>query len=227
MRITRRHFNSFQLKLIAACAMLIDHTAHVFFPTAFYMRCIGRLAFPLFAFMVAEGYAHTRNVEKYMVRMLIFAVIAQAPYMLIVGNFDFIHFNVIFTLLSGLIAVYAIDKGRLATRLIVPIILAILAELGGFDHGAFGVFMVISFYYTRNSAFLRNISSSSLIFLFAASYMLRNGFLSFGWLIMLFYFASVPLINLYNGKKGISNPFTKWFFYVFYPLHLIVLAILK
>ena len=147
--------------------------------------------------------------------------------MFVVGNFDFIHFNVIFTLLFGLIAVYAIDKGRLAVRLIAPVILAILAELGGFDHGAFGVFMVISFYYTRNSVFLRNISASSLILLFTASFMLRYGFSSFGWLIVLFYFTSVPLINLYNGRKGISNPFTKWFFYVFYPLHLIILAILK
>lgn len=227
MRITRSYFDSIQLKMIAACAMLIDHTAHVFFPAAIYMRCIGRLAFPIFAFMVAMGYFYTKDIKKYMLRMFIFAIIAQIPYVYMVGSFDPIPFNVIFTLLFGLVSIYAIETGKPIIGITVTLMLAILAESGGFDHGAFGVFMVLAFYYTRNSRSLRNISAVTLILLFTLSYIAQLGILSFTWIIILFYLIPIPLIDLYNGKKGISNPFTKWFFYIFYPLHITVLVIIK
>lgn len=227
MRISRKYFDSFQLKMIAACAMLIDHTAHVFFPAAIYMRCIGRLAFPIFAFMVAMGYSYTKDIKKYMLRMLIFAIIAQIPYVYMVGSFDPIPFNVIFTLLFGLVSIYAIETGKPIIGITVTLLLAILAESGGFDHGAFGVFMVLAFYYTRSSRYLRNASAVALILLFTTSYMIKLGILSFTWIIILFYLFPIPLIDLYNGKKGISNTFTKWFFYIFYPLHIILIVIVN
>lgn len=226
MDIARRYFDSFQIKLIAACAMLIDHTAHMFFPTAIYMRCLGRIAFPIFAFMVAEGYLRTRSVEKYMIRMLIFAVIAQAPYSIMLKSVGVFQINVIFTLLLGLASIYAIEKGNSFIGLAAPIIFAIIAELAHFDHGAFGVLMVTAFFYTKNSKFSRNTAASLLILLFSASYMLRYGINNYVWIIIAFYFLPLPIINLYNRKKGIANAFSRWFFYVFYPLHIIVLLII-
>ncbi len=207
--------------------MLIDHTAHMFFPTDIYLRCIGRLAFPIFAFMVAIGYSKTRNVKKYIVRMLIFALIAQIPYVYMIGDFKNIPFNVIFTLLFGLISIYAIDKGKPLYAITIPIVLALLAEFGGFDHSAFGVFMVIALYYTKDSKILRNITSSILILLFTSTYLFTMGLNSFVWIIILFYLFAIPVINLYNGEKGISNTYTRWFFYVFYPGHILILVLLK
>lgn len=227
MRITRKYFDSFQLKLIAACAMLIDHTAHIFFPYDIYLRCIGRLAFPIFAFMVAIGYSKTRNVKKYIVRMFIFALIAQIPYVYLIGDFKNIPFNVIFTLLFGLISIYVIDKGNPLFAVTIPIALALLAEFGGFDHSAFGVFMVIALYYTKDSKLLRNLSATILILLFTSTYLFTMGLNSFVWIIILFYLFAIPVINLYNEKKGISNTFTRWFFYVFYPGHILILVLLK
>lgn len=213
--------------MIAACAMLIDHTAHVFFPAAIYMRCIGRLAFPIFAFMVAMGYFYSKDVKKYMLRMLIFAIISQVPYAFMVGSFDPLPFNVIFTLLFGLVSIYAIENGKPIVGITVTLLLAILAESGGFDHGAFGVFMVLAFYYTRYSRLLRNLSAIVLILLFTSYYLLTLGLNNFVWIIILFYLFAIPAINLFNEKKGISNSFTKWFFYVFYPLHASLIVLLK
>lgn len=227
MRITRNFFDSFQLKLIAACAMLIDHTAHMFFPSEIYLRCIGRLAFPIFAFMVAIGYSKTRNVKKYILRMFIFALIAQVPYTFMLGDFENIPFNVIFTLLFGLISIYAIDRGKPLIAISVPILLALFAEFGGFDHSAFGVFMVIAFYYTKDLKILRSITATILILLFTATYLFTIGLNSFIWIIILFYLFAIPVINLYNEKKGISNAFTKWFFYVFYTGHILILVLIK
>ncbi len=222
----RKYFDSFQIKLIAACAMLIDHTAHVFFPAAIYMRCLGRIAFPIFAFMVAEGYLKTRNINKYMFRMLVFAIIAQIPYTIMLSNVSGFQINVIFTLFLGLASIYAIERGSVFAAAFVPVIFALIAEFANLDHGAFGILMVIAFYYTKNNKQYRNITASLLILLFSASYLLRYGVNYYGWVIVAFYLLPLPIINLYNKKKGISNTFTKWFFYVFYPLHMTILIII-
>lgn len=206
--------------------MLIDHTAHVFFPVEVYMRCLGRIAFPIFAFMVAEGFLRTRNVKRYMLRMLIFAVIAQVPYSIMLSDIGVFQINVIFTLFFGLASVYAIDKGSPLLSMLAPVAFAMIAEFANFDHGAFGVLMVIAFLYTRNNKLHRNISASVLILLFSLSYMLRYGVNYYGWVIILFYLLPLPIINLYNKKKGISNVFSRWFFYFFYPLHIAALVII-
>ena len=205
--------------------MLIDHTAHVFFPAAIYVRCLGRIAFPIFAFMVAEGYLRTRSVEKYMIRMLLFAVISQIPYTIMLSNVNRFQINVIFTLLLGLTSIYAIERGNTFTAIFVPVIFAIISELANFDHGAFGIFMVLAFFYTRNNKLYRNVTASLLILLFSASYLLRYGVNYYGWVIIVFYLLPLPIINLYNRKKGIANTFTRWFFYVFYPLHITILVV--
>ncbi|MBN2558372.1 MAG: hypothetical protein JXB33_06450 [Clostridia bacterium] len=227
MDITRKYFDSFQLKMIAACAMAIDHAAHLFFPTEIYMRCIGRLAFPIFAFLIAEGYRRTGDVSRYMLRLFLFALISQAPYQLMVGIPGSITPNVMFTLLFGLLAIYTIDKGNAAARILIPALLAVSAQAMAFDHGGFGVLLVIAFYLTRDSRSLRNISAAILILLFSTYYLAYGGINNTGWLIVLFYLAALPAISLYNNKRGISNPFTKWFFYIFYPSHIIILLIIR
>ena len=189
------------------------------------MRCIGRLAFPIFAFMVAEGYLRTRNLGRYMLRMLVFALIAQLPYMLMTGIYGGIPVNVIFTLLFGLIALYVLENHEGPPAFLGIIVIAALAELLNFDHGAFGVLMVVLLYYTRTRPNMRSLSASILIILFSLSYMVRFGLNNYTWLIIVFYLAAVPVFNLFNKRKGMDNKFAKWFFYAFYPGHILILLI--
>ncbi len=224
--IQNKYLNNLQLKLIAACAMFIDHTMYTFFPYDYELRTIGRLAFPIFAFLVAYGYQKTGNLPRYMSRMILFAAIAQIPYEMMVGHAG-INPNVIFTLFFGLAAIFAIEKGNLFIRLAGPIVLILVAEFMSFDHSAYGVLMVIALYYSKQSKILTSVWIFVLTILFSLQYIYLGGFSNPGWYIVLFYLFTIPLINLYNGKKGLSNFFTKWFFYIFYPAHITLLVILK
>lgn len=221
-----KYLNTLQLKLIAACAMSIDHAMYTFYPYAYELRTIGRLAFPIFAFLVAIGYEKTRNLTLYMGRMFLFALIAQVPYQKMAG-LPGITPNVIFTLFFGLMAILAIEKGNLFIRTISPLLLILIAEILAFDHSAYGVLMVIAIYYARNNKVALSLWIFILTILFSLQYLYLGGFANPGWYIVLFYIFTIPLILLYNGEKGLSNVFTKWFFYIFYPAHIILLVILK
>lgn len=227
MNLTQRNYlNSFQLKMIAICAMFIDHTMYTFFPYVYELRTIGRLAFPIFAFLVAVGYDKTKSIISYMGRLLIFAFIAQIPYQKMLG-FPGINPNVLFTLFFGLAAILVIEKGSVFFKAAGPVALILCAELMGFDHSAYGVMMVIALYYAKDSKLLTSLWISILTLLFSLQYIYLGGIQSPGWYIVLFYLFTIPFILLFNGQKGLSNKFTKWFFYVFYPAHIILLVILK
>ena len=221
-----KYLDALQLKLIAACAMFIDHTMYTFYPYAYELRTIGRLAFPIFAFLVAVGYQKTRSLPMYMARMFIFALIAQIPYESMLGLPGF-HPNVIFTLFLGLVAIHAVEKGNAAIGLIIPAALAVLSELLMSDHGAYGVLMVVALYFAGTNKIHRSLWIFILTVLFSLQYIYIGGLASPGWYIVLFYLFTIPLINLYNGKKGLDIGFTKWFFYIFYPAHIILLVVLK
>lgn len=97
--------NSFQLKCIAVITMIIDHTGAVLFPDNMTLRYIGRIAFPIFCFLLVEGFFHTRDVRKYMLRLGMFAVISEIPYDLAFRDtvIEFEHQNVFFTLFIGVV----------------------------------------------------------------------------------------------------------------------------
>ncbi|MBN1623870.1 MAG: hypothetical protein JXN10_04690 [Clostridia bacterium] len=221
-----KYLNTLQLKLIAACAMFIDHSMYTFYPYVYKLRTIGRLAFPIFAFLVAVGYQKTKDLTLYMGRMLLFALIAQFPYERMI-NLPGINPNVIFTLFFGLTAILAIEKGSPFLKFTVPVLLMLGAELMAFDHSAYGVLMVIALFYAKESKLLTAIWIFVLTILFSLQYLYLGGLSNPGWYIVLFYLSTIPLINLYNGRKGLSNSFTRWFFYVFYPAHIMLLVILK
>ncbi|WP_461817744.1 TraX family protein, partial [Faecalimonas sp.] len=100
--------NSFQLKIIAIIAMIIDHIGLFFFPEHILFRIIGRISFPIFAFLIVEGFYHTRDIWKYMFRLGVFAVLSEIPFDLLTTGkvFDLRHQNVFFTLLIGVILMY-------------------------------------------------------------------------------------------------------------------------
>jgi len=207
--------NTFSLKMIAIISMLIDHIGHIFFPEVIIFRIIGRIAFPIFAYVLAEGIYYTKDITKYMLRLGIFALLSEIPYDLaIMGSvLEFSHQNIFFTLVLSLILLKKLEEQQGAFQKILWFaIIAMLAEIIACDYGTGGVLTVLIFYQYRN-----NRTWMSLYF--ALTHMLVWGTLGIQSYAAL---ALIPIL-LYNRKQG---PRVKYAFYVFYPMHLLVLGIL-
>lgn len=216
------------LKLIAIISMFIDHLALILAPALpfmvtplfsfmgkqitvyFLMRRIGRLAFPIYCFLIGEGYAHTRDHVRYALRLLIFAVVSEIPFNLMLRKTLFApdHQNVFFTLFLGvvLIHIYKNVKTSLPKLLAMLAVLVVTLQLNA-DYGVNGVVLILLLYIFRNQRAVQAI---------LAYPMLSGGIAAFC--------AFIP-INLYNGKRGfIGSGAFKYFFYLFYPLHMLLLV---
>ncbi len=215
--------SSFVLKIIAVITMLIDHSGYLIFGEFSFMNYIGRLAFPIFAFLITEGYLHTSNLKKYFFRLLIFAIISQIPFMLLFPSNDF-SLNILFTLALGLLSLTLYDKVKNKyIGFIFVILCSVVAQFLHFDYGWFGIAIIFIFYILKKQKSYMNMFFAfttfiNYIYYFAKT--LRTEYL----LIFLFCTLSLIPINLYNGKKGKN---IKYFLYIFYPLHLIVLYLIK
>lgn len=219
------------LKIIAMAAMVIDHASVIFIgPENTVWRHIGRIAFPIFAFMIAEGAVHTKNKFLYAVRLLAFAVISEVPFdMAFNGTYlEFSHQNVFFTLLLGLISVYCLDFFRSKGVGILGAVTTIGCSLGAFflstDYGFMGVMVITLMYmFSTVKTGVRYLGFALSGFLTSIVY----GFpLSFGFLPSQVYAALcfIPL-SLYNGKRG--RKMNRYFFYAFYPVHILILYVIK
>lgn len=216
--------SSFILKFIAVISMVFDHAGYVIFHKFSFMNYIGRLAFPIFAFSITEGYIHTKNLKKYFSRLLIFAFISQIPYMLFINNFtNNFTLNILFTLSLGLLAITIYDKSKnkLLGLLFVGLC-SVFAHFLHLDYGWFGIVIIFIFYIFKDKKLYMNLSFCIATFInYFYSYIttLRIEYL----FIMLFCSLSLIPINLYNEKKGKN---IKYFLYIFYPLHLIALYLI-
>lgn len=217
--------STFMLKIIAIIAMLLDHTGYIIFNKFSFFNYIGRLAFPIFAFLITEGYSHTSNLKKYLYRLTLFAIISQIPYMLFTSTFNnTFNLNILFTLILGLISIIIYNKinNKILGFLLVTLV-AILAQIFPFDYGWFGIAIMFIFHIFKNKKLLLNlyfIIATFINFFFKFFFTSNSIYLV---VILFTCFALIP-INLYNEKKGKS---IKYFFYAFYPLHLITLYILN
>ncbi|HEY8888659.1 MAG TPA: TraX family protein [Clostridium sp.] len=238
---------SSMLKIIACLLMLIDHTGAVFFPKVLILRMIGRLSFPIFAYLIAMGYSKTHSFSKYFSRLVIFAAVSQIPFSLAFGEKvniqslsafitffvvkPYPHLNVFFTLTVGLLAIRIWDKGKSKFGSIFIILaLGIVAKYFNTDYGIYGVVMILTFYIFRNSKIKIIISQVIVYILFNASenlyycYKFQVPKIEFAWFIQVLSLLALIIIFLYNGKKGKN---LKYIFYVFYPLHLLVIGLIK
>lgn len=228
------------LRGLACALMLCDHLWATIVPGNEWLTWIGRLAFPIFAFQITEGFLHTSDFRRYAGRLLIFGLISEIPFDLVYGGtmlYPF-HQNVMFTLLFGLLAIKALDTAkekRTAKAVIVGILLAALCCLAAAvtftDYGALGVATVIMFYLCRNFHFAWALQ---LAFMILFNFVLFTGeFIPIDIASHTFelqtqgfaVFALIP-IWLYNGKKGVSCKALQYCFYAFYPVHLLVLYLL-
>lgn len=235
------------VKIIAIISMTVDHAAATFLSqpflihqlgmsmTASYltleiMRAIGRIAFPLYAFGMAQGCAYTKNRKKFLLRLLLFAVLAEAPFQLAFrGSLSFGHLpitNVLFTLLIGSLCCFILDffrKRRKAWAAILPIgALVLLAEICRTDYGGLGVLFVLLPYLFQKKRWKLVALATWLYGLPAVASMLSGGayFASvLNWLCAL---SAVGILALYNGQEGRHSKVSKYFFYAYYPFHLLL-----
>ena len=215
--------SSFVLKIIAVVTMFIDHIGYAIFGKFSYFNYIGRIAFPIFAFQISEGYIHTRNLKKYFLRLFIFALISQIPFMLfykLVSASDF-ELNIFFTLLLGLACIYIYDKSKYKfIAIILSIAIGLIAEFAHCDYGFYGVAIIFLFYIFKN-----NISFASIAFVLATAIkylipILKYGFYDVYLYLLFFTLLPIVFISLYNGRKGKD---TKYLLYLFYPIHLLLI----
>lgn len=207
--------STFDLKCIAVVTMLIDHIGAFLYTDQVWLRYIGRLAFPIYCFLIVEGYYHTRDVRKYIGRLAVFALISEIPFDLAcMGSVVYMdHQNVYFTLALGLLCICVID--RLGWNLMSAGLLVVTGLLTYYvirpDYGIGGLLMMIGFYLFRRQPLNRLLCIGAI-----------NCF-CYGPIQWAGTFALVP-IRFYDGKKG---PSAKYFFYAFYPVHLLLLYLIR
>ena len=225
------------LKIIAMVTMLIDHIgaavlmrhllvtrSHIVSIDAynqlvmFYLvlRGIGRISFPIYCFLLVEGFQKTGNLKKYILRLAIFAVVAEVPFDLCftARAFSLSHQSVMLTLLVGVITMWmaSLVERQVASRLLrVPCMAAAIAlgaaaaELLNTDYGYMGILCIMTLYVLRRVKWMQ-ITGGCLVFLWEI------------WAPLAF----IP-IGFYNGKRGLA---LKYIFYLFYPLHLLILYLI-
>lgn len=220
---------SFMLKLIALISMIIDHTGHVFYPNSKIFGYLGRLAFPLFAFQIVEGYYHTKNINRYVIRLFLLAIISQYPFHMVFNNTE-LHLNTVFTLLSGLIGIIIYNKNRI-NGLFFMILLIIITSYIHFDYGFLGILLIFCFFKFKNKKPLMITSFiiiiTGLYCVYISKYNNQYPTIKLIKYYLPYYLSTllaIPLILLYNNKQG---PKFQLLYYFVYPMHLILLAILK
>ena len=221
--------NRNQLKYLAILAMVVDHIAWAFVPKATLlgqlMHFFGRITGPVMAFFLAEGYLHTRSVKKYALRLALFALISWPPFCFFEKGIWFGSYaGVIYTLFLGLLAIIVYDRTSWPAWLKAVVIgLLCLASFIG-DWPGFDVLWPLCLVMFKDDP-AEKWRRFFLITTVAAFFMLPNG-----WSNLFQIGVFVPALLLrycYNGEPGSRHPFHKWFFYVFYPAHLLVLDLIK
>lgn len=239
--------DSNQLKLIAIIAMTVDHIAWALFdgyPTALLplvMHIIGRLTCPIMCYFIAEGYHYTRNINKYTFRLFVFAFVSHFAY--IFASNDFIDFrsfipfyygnflnqtSVMWSLAWGLVMLRIADSKRIKSIYKVFLVILICIITLPSDWSCIAALCIMAIGTNRGdfrkqmSWMIFYVALYSLVYFFAIDK--AYGILQMGVVL------SIPVIAMYNGKRGKNpkiNKFMKWFFYIFYPLHLFVIGLIN
>ena len=241
----RKHIEvtSAALHIMAMVFMLCDHLWATVVPGNDWLTIIGRIAYPIFAFMIVEGYFHTNSLKKYVLRLLVFAVLSEIPFNLMMGSriSYIVHQNVLWTFLIGIGLIFLNEKagktGKIFVRILVGIGTVVLGFIVGLvtfvDYHYVGVLTVLVFYFFRGRkwwnflgqfialAYLNIEVLSGLSYeinLFGNTYFIvQQGFALL---------ALIP-IWLYRGRQGFHNKAWQYICYAFYPVHMLILGLIK
>ena len=203
------------LKLIACLTMLLDHIGATILPSTT-LRIIGRIAFPIYCFLLAEGVHYTRHPARYGLRLAIGMVLSELPFdLLFYGRWTWEHQSVMVTLLLAFgMALVMKNTKSWPVKVLAIAAAAILAELLRTDYGGFGILVAALFVLTRDSEYRLLLLALGL-----PALALLTGQMG----IELFYVGAVIPIAFYEGRKATSNKAVQWAFYLFYPVHLTAL----
>lgn len=228
--------STFWLKIIACVTMLLDHAAIMLNQAGLnetsiwyiLMRTIGRTAFPIFAFLIATGFRYTRSRPKYLVRLLVCAVISQPFFIWLLAQENIlinlpVYWNTLFTLATGVLCLIIIEafrekppkKAALLAILLVPLLVLMISEIWYTDYGISGILLIVLLY-------LLPADRPALQALLALIW--GGGLYALAWPQPLGILPAAAAIYFYNQKPG---PKVKWLFYAFYPVHLAVLCLLR
>ncbi len=223
--------NGFVLKLIAVATMLVDHIGAVLFPEVMVLRYIGRIAFPIYVFLLVEGFVYTKNLRLYEARLLIFALLSEIPFDLAFSStvLERSSQNVFFTLFLGLMMLDFMERmqERRFMELLLLVLFAMIASLFATDYSAGGIVFVYIFWKYRDHLVPKFVMLGVLAFVFYGKIEC--------WCLL----GAIPMF-LYNGKRGFDNQLywygkraagakakaAQYVFYLFYPVHLLLLAAL-
>ncbi len=222
--------NANTLKVIALISMIIDHIGVMIFPNALWLRCLGRISLPIFAYMIAEGCRYTRNPRKYFLRIFVLGVLCQAVYFFAAGT---LYLSTVVSFSLSVAAIFMI-KGAIRPRkardgalcisalLLLALLMLFLLYPPQFmkpygllvDYGIYPFLIPIVLYFLPKKEW-RILAMIPLLYLLS---------LNFEW-EQLLAFAALPILLLYNGQKGKRN--LKYLFYIAYPLHLGLIFIIS
>jgi len=231
-----RCLNASHLKIMAMACMLLDHIWGILSGGGLWMTCVGRLAFPIFAFQIAEGYAHTKNFKRYLLRLFLFALVSEIPYNYLSGGSWFNPFgqNVMFTFCLSLLLIRLIDKAR-AKHWVLGLVTAAAGAFVGYfvgmftfvDYHGYGILMVLVFWLFRNIRFGWLIQLAAMIYI---NFVMIGGigFEIGGMFVPTQAFAVLAMIpiGLYNGQQGVRSKVFQYACYAFYPVHILILVLI-
>ena len=197
--------------------MFLDHY-HYIIGGSKILNVVGRIAFPIFAFTLSEGYVHTRSLKKYLFRLFIFAVSIQMPSILF--GYDY-SMNVFFTLFLGLLSIYIFNfkKINIILKIILIGFVLFFSQKFKLDYGTYGILLIMNFNIFRDYKF-------KILMNFLVLNVFNTIFPKVFDLVDTQFFSLISLvfIFMYNGEKGRSM---KYFFYLFYPIHFFILEVIK
>ncbi len=243
-KILKNGLSTNVLKYTAIIAMVIDHIANAFIDDTshlyFIMSCIGRITGPIMFFTAVEGYHHTKNLRKYIVRLFIFAVISYLPFMYaFYDHFHILRLNIIFTILFGILAIHARRNIKNIFFKTVIILLLMIASLpADYGNSCIVTMLILDYYYGNRKNQIMGYSTVvalefGVLWLVMSPFwhliyensfdisFLKESYYLLGYVLPIFF------LYFYNEKQGKNNKFSKWFFYIFYPLHLSIIAIIR
>lgn len=233
---------SFSLHIMAMLFMLCDHLWGTIVQGNDWLTCIGRLTFPIYAFMIVEGYFHTKNLKKYVGRLLIFAILSEIPFNLAMGSRLFypIHQNVLWSFLISIGLIHwneKVKEKKLWKRILVGFASILIGSIVGIitfvDYYHAGILMVLVFYFFRHKKWWCYLGQFICMWYINCDMLgglqYEMNILGQTYFVSRQGFALLALIPiwLYNGKQGYHSKTLQFIYYAFYPVHLFILGILK
>lgn len=210
--------SSNSLKVIAMISMFLDHLGYLIFPDIIILRIIGRISFPIYAYLISEGCKYTKNRTNYFLRTFTLGLICSIAYMIATQE---VFLCILLTFSISMLIIYLIDyvkkspTNRFPLLIIVLIVTFYICNVIEFDYGFFGILVPVITYLSDNKLFKMSLFGISLLILT----------FNFGNTLELYSLISIPIIAIYDGTKGKLN--LKLVSYLFYPVHFLVIYAIK